>query len=211
VRKKNLNRATTKILLAVLATAMTISVANANAVTQWGDFTVKGPGSVIPVDAWAFDTEYTNPAGFPEPSKAWLISLYPGLFKGSLKVYELRDFYTSQGVPNDTFALLWKIGRKDTPLSFLVVKIGHKVAAEANVFHDGFLKLPACSETALLTNINLNDYRRDCKITILYGDGLCPKIEKVQFAATPEPISMAFLGTGFLATLVVRARRKKKS
>jgi len=206
-----LNRAITKILLAILVTAVMGSVANANTVTHWGDFTVKGPDSVIPVEAWAFDTDNTNPAGFPEPSKAWLISCYPGLFKGRLRVHELRDFYTSQGVPDDTFGLLWKIGRKDTVLSFLVIKIGHKVAAEANIICDGLLTLPAYSETALLTHINLNYFDRDDKITICYGDGLCPKIEEVQFAAVPEPISMAFLGTGFLATLVVRAAKKRKS
>lgn len=55
---------TARILLSCLAVVLIASAASANTATQWGDFTIKDPSEVIPVNAWAFD-DNVNPPGFP--------------------------------------------------------------------------------------------------------------------------------------------------
>ncbi len=196
--------------MSCFAAVLITSAASATTVVQWGDFTIKDPSEGIPVNAWAFDTDNVNPPGFPKPSLILPIRAYPGLFSGNLRVYTLQNFLASQGVKDDTFGLIWKGGKKKTLLLALIVKIGGVVAAEADVIRDGSIKIPAYTDVLIWTNINLNDFGPLDKIHIPYVDGLWPKLKEVQFAATPEPMSIAFLATGFLGLVASRLKKRRR-
>lgn len=205
-----MQKAFTAAVVWVIALALPVCTASAGTIAQWGDFTVKDQGGLIPVNAWSYHSVTPdNPAGFPPPSEILPMSTYPALSSGSLTVKELRDFYSSQGMPNNTFGLIWNNDDGNPTLLSLVVAIDGAVIASANFMQDGSFTLPANTYLAFLTNIDLSGYYDEDEITILYVGGFCSSIYEVQFAGAHEPISMAFLGTGFVAMVLARIKKRK--
>lgn len=197
---------TCKILLAAFAAALTVSAASADPGTMaiWGDFTIIDP--IIPVNAWIFDSANTNPTGFPAPVSIGVSGTYPAPMTGSLTVKELRDYYTSQGCPNNTMDFELTIAGGGTNFTLLKIQIN---GVDAKTSAGQMLIMPGTF--GILTGLDLTVLNDGDTIRVMYTAPMgSSNIQELRFACVPEPVSMMFLGTGFLGLIASRLRKRRR-
>jgi hypothetical protein len=159
-----------------------------------------------------FDTT-ANPLPFPNPSAIQQAATYPALGAGDMTVGDIQAFLDGAGLPNDTIGYCWELAPNGTVgIASLVITIGGRPAAVS----DGELIIiseePVNTVTYFIADgLDLDDFDTDDKVLFSYNTFLgTADIVKVNLAATPEPISMLLLGTGFAGLMMIRLRRKRQ-
>lgn len=193
-----------KFLMAIVVMLGAVCTANAGVVGTWGDLTFVD--QIIEVDAWLFDTGNTNPAGFPAPVAVGVNGTWVPADPSRVSVGTLRSFYQSEGCPDNTIAFKLVISGGSTRFSEIKVNIdGVAAQSGAGTFTIG----PGVF--GILTGIDLTSFASTDKIRVQYTAPMgSANIVEMKFACVPEPVSMAFLGTGFLGVICARLRRKRR-
>ena len=202
---------TCKILAAAVAVALPACAANAAVTGTWGDFSVLDGADTI--GARLFGTG-TNPPPFPDPhlvADPGNVNQYPYLSE-TLTVGQFRLYLASRSYPVGGLKLLVRTAPgKEAVANAMAVAINQNVVAVAHTPLRMFPNALYCFDS----NLDLNDYHDDDTITIgltLSREG--GNVESVDFAVTklehlPEPISVAFLATGFLGLVAYRLKRRR--
>ena len=189
------------LVLALMTVALPTATADPNAI--WGDFTVTEP--LPELDVWLFDTANTNPSPFPQPSPIDTSGRYPGNKAGDLTVGQLEDFYSTYCPGNDTIAFNLYISGGFTTFSELKVQIDGVAANSTGptIFAPGTY--------GILSNIDLDSYPSTDNIVVSYtAPHGSENFTQMKLACTPEPISIALLGTGFVGMVGLRLRKRVK-
>lgn len=203
-------------LLAVLFAATVFSpIASARFLKQWGDFAVADSAQTLPV--WAFDDgRHVNPPDFPSPTRVGTGAYYPEqfFFSNVLTVQTLRDYMAEAGADDGSFGLLFRTGDGwPTILYDLSIYIGgvriENVVAGTHGRSPGFFMMPPNSTRAFFPDIDLRSYSGNENIIVSYVGGISSNIQEVQLAHVPEPVSVAFLATGLVGTILLRFRRRR--
>jgi len=204
------------VLLGLLALPPTgTCTATAEPIDQWGDFTVRS--SAFTLDVWAFDRGlHTNPELFPPPTSVGSGYFYPEqfFFSPTLTVDTLREYCASVGAYDYSLGLLFKTGGKVSILYALSMYVGgtrsENIVAHSGAWPEGAFIMRPYENYVFMTHIDLNKYDADASMTIAYVGGISSSIDEVKLAHSPEPLSMALLGTGFVALVAARLRRRRR-
>lgn len=193
-----------KIILSSAAVVLMAAAASGQVIGSFGDFTVFG--SAVDTGVTFFDSG-SNPSPFPDPVTLQPAATWPAP-SNTLTVAQLQTFLTTQGLPNSTFLVLIKMGAGATTLTSLSVIIGGTTVAEGV----GTFPLTANNNFAFDGNFNLNSLSSSANVQVAYSvlDGTVSSIDEINLAAAPEPMSTAFLGTGFLGLIASRLRRRRR-
>jgi len=200
-----------KILAAAVAVILAACAANAAVTGAWGDFSVLDRADAI--GARLFGTG-PNPPPFPGPhlvADPGNVNQYPYLSE-TLTVGQFRLYLASRSCPVGGLKLLVRTAPgKEAIANAMAVAIDQSVVAVAHRPLRMFPNALYCFDS----NLDLSDYRDDDIITIglTLGRG-GGNVESVDFAVTelehlPEPISVAFLATGFLGLVAYRLKRMR--
>jgi len=198
-----------EILLGIMAAILMTSAAEAAIVGTFGDYTVLD--SMTGYSLWPFDIAHTNPAGFPAPVGASGAGSYPTP-PDTLTIGTFRTYINTQSGKPDRFSLgLTASTSLTTRVTALDIVSGSITLAHAA----GAFDIPANTTYWFDPGIDLSAYPSGDLIrfhyfvltTPSYGD---LKEMEVGEGVMPEPISMAFLGTGFVGMILSRIRKKKE-
>jgi len=197
--------------LLVLLLILGVGPPLARADFDFGDFKVTD--NAIDTGITFFDTAFTNPAPFPEASVIQQANTYPAFGAGDITVGEIQAFLDGEGLPNDKFGLCLVLGPYgELGIASLVITVDGEVVA----ISDGVLIiesfLPGNDVTYFIPEtLDLDDYDPDAEVLVSYGTFTSTEdIVRINMAATPEPASMLFLGTGIVAIILMRTKRKRE-
>lgn len=197
-----------KAFLLVLVLAIGPPMASAG-VTAFGDFKVTD--DAINTGITMFDTA-ANPLPFPLPSAIQQAATYPALGAGDVTVGDIQAFLDGAGLPNDTIGYCWEVAANGSVgIASLVITIGGQVAA----ISDGIEIIESGSISSvtyfIAESIDLDEFDPDAKVLFSYDTFAgTADIVKIDLAATPEPISMLLLGTGFAGLMAIRLKRRRQ-
>ena len=193
-----------KIILSFAAVVLMTAAASGQVIGSFGDFTVFG--SAVDTGVTFFDSG-SNPSPFPDPVTLQPAATWPAP-SSTLTVAQLQTYLTAQGLPNDTFLVLIKMGAGATTLTSLSVIIGGTTVAEGV----GTFALTASNNFAFDGNFSLSSYGSSSNVQVAYSvlNGTVSNINEINLAATPEPMTMAFLGTGLLGLVASRLRKRRR-
>ncbi len=202
LRNRILKTLKLKIILSCAAVVLMTAAASGQVVGTFGDFTVFG--SAIDTGVQFFDSG-TNPSPFPNPVPLQAAATWPAP-SNTLTVAQLQTFLANQGLPNNTFLVLIKMGGGATTLTSLSVIIGGTTVAEGI----GTFALTANNNFAFDGNFSLSSSSASVQVAYSVLDGTVSNINEINLAATPEPMSIAFLATGFLGLVASRLKRRRR-
>jgi len=193
-----------KIILSFAAVVLMTAAASGQVIGSFGDFTVFG--SAVDTGVTFFDSG-SNPSPFPDPVTLQPAATWPAP-SSALTVAQLQTYLTSEGLPNSTFLVLIKMGGGATTLTSLSVIIGGTTVAQGV----GTFALTADNNFAFDGNFSLSSYGSSSNVQVAYSvlNGTVSNINEINLAATPEPMTMAFLGTGLLGLVASRLRKRRR-
>ena len=201
-----MKKATCKILVGAMAAVLMACAAEAGVVGTFGDFTVFDSG--VDTGVTFFDSG-SNPSPFPAPVTMQISATWPAP-SSSLTVGQMQTYLSGQGLPPNTFLVLFKKAVVGTSvLQDLSINIGVVAVATGT----GTFPMSGTGVFAFDGNIDLTSYSSSDAIQVSYAlncQSCADRLDEIDLAGLPEPISMAFLGTGFVGMLLSRIRKRKE-
>ena len=194
-----------KALAAGLAIAMMASLAQGAIIGTFGDFTILDTGLTLPV---VFVGTGTNPPPVPDPVSITVASTWPGA-PDSFTVGQMQTYLSGQGVPSNNFLFcIATAATGSVQFDGIQIVIGGSAVATGV----GSMVVPADSHYFLDPSLDLSSYSVSSAIEIGYMVDATDlrHWEHSNMGATPEPVSLAFLGTGFLGMVCARLKRRRR-
>ncbi|NQT20707.1 MAG: hypothetical protein HQ592_13450 [Planctomycetes bacterium] len=195
-----------RILLAGSLVALAAGTAGAAIIGTFGDFTVFD--SAVDTDVTFFDSD-ANPSPFPDPVTIALSATWPAP-RESLTVTQMETYLTAQGLPSNTFLVLFK---KAAAGASVLQELNILIGGVSVALGTGTYPMAGTGVFAFDGNIDLSSYNDSDIIQVAYGlncQGCVDNMDEINLAAAPEPVSMAFLGTGFLGIVAARLRKRRR-
>jgi len=199
-----MKNAACKVLAGATAIVLIASAASAAVVGNFGDFTVFDSAGCTGV---TFFDGGSNPSPFPAPVTIQISATWPEP-GSSLTVGQMQTYLSGRGRHSDTFLVLFKKANEGVcVLNDLNVVIGGSSAASGT----GSFSLGGSGVFAFDGNIDLGNYTSSDAIHVAYSladQPSCDNLTEISLATAPEPVSLAFLGTGFLGLVCARLKRR---
>jgi len=193
-------------MVGVIAAVLLTSAASAAVVGTFGDFTVS---DTAPDTGVTFFDSGSNPSPFPAPVTLQISATWPAP-SSSLTVGQMQTYLSGQGLPSNTFLVLFKKSHVGASvLQDLTINIGVSAAATGT----GTFPMTGTGVFAFDGNIDLSSYSVSSPIQVAYAlncQSCDDRLDEINLAAVPEPISIAFLGTGFLGLVCSRLKRRRR-
>lgn len=192
-----------RIFLAAVIAFAVASTATGQLIDTFGDFDVYD--TAVDTRVVFFGTPpIMNPQPFPDPVPVDQAAMWP-TETDYVTVGQTQGWLLDEGYPHNDFMISLHTGSGvPASLNVLEIWIGGELAAEGA----GFLPLEPYSQYVFDAGIYLSDYDYLDEIRLVYEAMTPYDIHHMRLAVSPEPVSMAFLGTGLIGMILIRRKRR---